>query len=42
MKKKVYNQPHVETMAITPMSIICVSITPGPPVTNTDPPAYGD
>ena len=45
MKKKVYSQPHVETMALTPMTIICVSMTPGAPVTPPnpgDPPAYGD
>ncbi len=42
MEKKMYNKPEVEIIAVEPSSIICASITGGPGVDPTDPPAYGD
>ena len=43
MKKKIYNQPVVETVQVKSASIILAgSILPGPPVGPTDPIQDGD
>jgi len=31
MEKKLYIQPEIDVMALMPTTIICASITPGPP-----------
>ena len=43
--KKIYNQPAIMISEIMPTTIICASITQGPPVDPSnpgDPPEYGD
>lgn len=40
--RKNYNQPAIMILEIMPTTIICASITQGPPVNPTDPPEYGD
>jgi len=40
--KKNYIVPSMDVAAMKPMTIICASITQGPPVNPTDPPEYGD
>ena len=40
--KKNYIEPSMGVAAMKPMTIICASITQGPPVNPTDPPEYGD
>lgn len=42
MKKKQYFQPTMEMVALRPTTVICVSITPGPPIGGGEPPEYTD